>query len=419
MSRVRLPGNRTLRVRIAVSFVNRLLDSMVTSFMAIYLASAFGAASAGLLIFAVVGLGVLAMLVGGHIADKHGRKRTLLLAEAGMAASFAVMAVAVAASRTPALLVYGGYLVNRLAASMALPASDAMIVDVTTPQTRKQAYAVNYWAVNLALATGSLLGAWLYVGHFTAMLTGAAVCATGVLLTTVFLIRETRPATTTVAATPHEFFSGYRAVLRDRRFVRFTAAATLTLAIEFQLVNYVGVRLASDMPPQDLFPAAGLTVHVTGVQMLGLLRAENTVLVVLLALFSRRLFRRLPDRFALYFGVALFVGGYLVLAVSNTGWLLMVAGFVYTVGELMNVPVKQALLADMVPDTARTRYLAAYNLNIRFAQIVAALFITIGSVVPPYGMAVLYAVIGVAIVMQYRSVLAPPRPAERMEEHTG
>jgi DHA1 family multidrug resistance protein B-like MFS transporter len=397
--------NPTLRIRVVVGFVNRLMDSMITSFMAIYLAFTFGIAIAGVLMFAVVSFGVVGMLVGGHISDKRGRRRTLLMAEFATFAMFTLMAAAHSSWWASAVTVYIGFLLNKFAASVALPANDAMIVDVTTPETRKQAYTIVYWATNLALAIGALLGAWLYNGHFTSMLAAAATGTAGIVLTTFFLIQETRPQPSAQAAPAtsvlREFVSGYHLVLRDNTFIRFMIAATLTLAIEFQLINYVGIRLARDMPAQNL-----LTVHVDGVEMLGILRAENTILVVVLALFSHMLFRKLSDRCGLYLGTALFACGYMVLAVSNTGWVLMVAGLVFTIGELMNVGVKQALLANMVPDTARTRYMAVYNLNIRVAQMIAALFITLGSVIPPWGIALFYGAFGLIIIQQYRVILA-------------
>ncbi|WP_370942128.1 MFS transporter [Amycolatopsis sp. cg5] len=383
----------TLRIRIGVGFVNRLLDSMITSFMAIYLAFRFGIAVAGILMFVVVSLGVIGMLVGGHISDTRGRRATLLLAEFGGFASFALMAVADASSAT--LLVYAGYLVNKFAASLALPANDAMIVDVTTPEDRKQVYTMNYWATNLALAIGGLLGGFLYNGHFTLLLGGAAACTAGVFAVTYFLISESKPSEAVVApraSVLREFSAGYRLVLRDAMFIRFMVAATLIMAIEFQLVNYVGVRLSHDLP--------------NGVEILGILRAENTALVVVLALFSHLLFRRLSDKVRLYAGVGLFTAGYMVLAVSNTGWVLLIAGAVFTVGELMNVPVKQAMLANMVPDQARTRYMAVYNLNIRVAQMLAAGCITLGALVPPWGIALLYGLAGLVVVAQFRVLLA-------------
>ncbi|SDG48862.1 MFS transporter, DHA1 family, multidrug resistance protein B [Lentzea fradiae] len=399
----------SLRIRIGVGFVNRLVDSMITSFMAVHLALAWGVAAAGVLLIAVVALGVVGMLVGGHVADLHGRRRTLLAAEAGAAVTFGVMALADSPVLASALLVYLGYLVNKFAASVALPANDAMIVDLTSPETRKGVYTINFWATNLALAIGALVGAALY-SRFAVVLALASAATLAVLATTYFLIAETKPDSDVVrdkpqgvAAVLREFGEGYRLVLRDKTFLRLMVAGTLTLAIEFQLVNHIAVRLATDFPEQRLLP--GLPA-VDGVGMIGLLRAENTILVVVLALFSAVLFRKVTDRTGLYLGTALFVGGYAVLAVSDSGWVLMVAGVVFTVGELMSVPVKQALLANLVPDHSRTRYMAVYNLNIRVAQGLAAACITLGAVVPAWAMAALYLALGVVIVRQYRAVLA-------------
>lgn len=406
----------SLRVRIGVGFVNRLVDSMITSFMAVHLALAWGVAAAGVLLIAVVALGVAGMLVGGHVADLHGRRRTLLVAEAGAAVTFGVMALADSPVLSSALLVYLGYVANKFAASVALPANDAMIVDLTSPETRKGVYTINFWATNLALAIGALVGAALY-SRFAVVLAVAAGATLAVLATTYFLIAETKPDTGVprdrpqgVLALLREFGEGYRLVLRDRTFLRLMVAGTLTLAIEFQLVNHIAVRLATGFPAQQLLPWAPA---VDGVGMIGLLRAENTILVVVLALFSAVLFRGVSDRTGLYLGTALFAGGYAVLAVSTSGWVLMAAGLVFTVGELMSVPVKQALLANLVPDHSRTRYMAVYNLNIRVAQGLAAGCVTLGAVLPAWGMAALYLVLGAVIVWQYRFVLAGRPAAEQ------
>lgn len=399
---------RTLRIRIGVGFVNRLMDSMITSFMAIYLAFTYSVALAGAMMFVVVSLGVVGMLVGGHVSDTRGRRATLLVAELATFVTFGVMALGNSAWVASPLVVYLAYLVNKFAASVALPANDAMIVDVTTPEIRKGVYTVNFWATNVALAVGALLGALLYDGHFTLMLAIAAAGTFGVTASTFLWIPETRPeraGTEPKASALREFAAGYRLVLRDLMFIRLMVAGTLVLAIEFQLINYVGVRLAMELPEQRLLEFGSWAVRVDGPEMLGILRAENTTLVVVLALFSHVLFRRVSDKVGLYLGTALFVAGYMVLAVSNSGWLLMAAGFVFTVGELMSVPIRQTLLANMVADHSRTRYMAVYNLNIRVAQMIAALCITLGSHISPWGMAAFYGALGLIILQQYRVVL--------------
>ncbi|GIH50189.1 MFS transporter, DHA1 family, multidrug resistance protein B [Microbispora rosea] len=408
-----------LRVRIAVGFLQRLLDSMVMSFMAIYLAFEYGVAVAGVLVVTVMVLGVVGTLAGGHMSDARGRRRTLLLGETGVCVTFALMAVADSPAWHSPALVYCGYLVNKFAASFAMPANDAMILDVTTPESRKLVYTINYWSINLALAFGALLGGFLYNGHFTLLLTLAAAGTVAIAAATYFLIAETKPEETEqglgetgATAGPRgsilrDFANGYRLVLQDRAFGRLLVAATLFMSIELQLINYIGVRLARDLPAQNLLSIGSWSIRVDGVEMLGILRAENTVLVVALALVAHLVLRRVPDRVRMYAGAGLFTAGYMVLAVSDTGWVLLVAALVLTVGELMDVPVRQALLADMVPAASRTRYMAVYNLNIRVALVVASLCITVGSVLPPWGMAALYGVFGLVIIWQYHAILTP------------
>ncbi|MBI1757921.1 MAG: MFS transporter [Actinobacteria bacterium] len=413
-----------LRLRIGVGFVQRLVDSMVTSFMAIYLAGRFGVAAAGGLVVAAMSIAVVGTLLGGHVADVWGRRPTLLLGEAVAAVSFAVMGLAQSSGPGgAALVVFLAFAVNKFAAGFAVPANDAMIIDVSTPESRKLVYTINYWAVNLALAIGALLGGFLYGTHLAGLLFGAAASMALALATTVFALTETKPDGPTLPAeTDHgqrpasaskRPRQGYRDVLTDRLFARFVLAVTLAMTIEFQLVNWIGVRLSFDFPTQRLVSVDGWTLRVDGVRMLGLLRAENTILVVLLAFVLHRAFRGVPDRVRMQLGIVLFVAGYMVYAVSDSGWVLLAAGLVLTVGELMDSPVRQAMLAGLIPTHARPRYMAVYALNIRVALVAAALCISLGSVLPAWGMSVLYCLLGVAIVSQYRVLLArtPARAA--------
>ena len=98
------------------------------------------------------------------------------------------------------------------------------------------------------------------------------------------------------------------------------------------------------------------------------------------------------------------------LAVTNTAWVLLLAVVVLTVGELMNTPVQQGLLAELAPDEGRPRYMAAYYLHIRFGQVVNSLLISLSAVLATQGMAGIYLIFGVVIIMQYRVILAR-RPA--------
>jgi DHA1 family multidrug resistance protein B-like MFS transporter len=394
-----------------VGLVERALSTIITPLMAIFLAQEVGTALAGLLILLSIGVAVLASLAGGLVADRYGRRVPLLIGTAGTALAFAGMAVASSSLWHSAIGVFGFYVVNVALSNFALPANEAMIVDVTSSEQRKGVYTLQYWSVNVALALGALVGGFLYSGYFAAMLAIAAGIAAVAALVSLRFLTETIPgrAADRDGALEHltGLLRGYQEAVRAPMFRRVVLGMTVWLGLEMQLTGYVAVRLAEDMPDRQQFLAIGSwPLNLNGVELLGILRAENTLLIVLLALFSERLLRRLPDPPRVYIGIALFAIGTATLAVSSVVGALVLAVAVLTLGELMHIPVMQAMVADLVPEDARTRYLALFKLSIQGGMIIAAIGLTAGAVIPPAGMAVAFIALAALIVGLYRPVLA-------------
>ncbi|MFD5824393.1 MFS transporter [Lentzea sp. NPDC060358] len=395
-----------LRLRIAVAFVERTLTTIITPLMAIYLADEVGTARAGLLIGAAVVLAVVASLAGGPVADGRGRRVPLLVGTAGTAVAFLGMAAASSPWWGSAAAVFAFYALNSVVSNFALPANEAMIVDVTPARHRKAVYTLQYWTVNAALAAGAVVASFLYSGYFTAMLTVAAAIAGVAALVSLRYLTETRPETD---GRPRfgALLRGYADAVKDRAFLRLVAGMTLWLGLETQLIGYIGVRLAQAFPQRREWLVLGpWHVHLTGVEVLGVLRAENTLLIVALAVLSGRLTRGLADRPRVHLGIALFTAGTVVLALGTDLVVLMAAVLVLTVGELLHIPVVQAMLAGLVPDDARTRYMAVFKLDVQGGLLLSAAGISAGTVLPPWAMAAAFCVLGALIVTSYRPVLA-------------
>lgn len=402
--------HRNVRVRIGLAFVHKLIDAMILTFIAIYLAAKVGIATTGALILLFAAFAVFGMLLGGHLSEKWGRRPVLIVGDLVGTAFLVLMTVAYFAEWGP-LAVYFSYAIVKFGTNMALPANDSTIIDVTPPEDRKYVYTVNYWVINVALGSGALLGGFLYGSHFGAVILGGAIGMGFALLVTVLLVAETKPDPAAAAAPAKlrgaaQFVEGYKVVLADSTFRRLIIVATLVLTLEGQLSTAIGIRLSNDFGVQHVFGFG----DVHGVQMLGVLKAVNTILVVLLALQVNKLLRQMPDRVRVYAGIALYAGGFAVLALTNTAWVLLLAVVVLTIGELMNAPVQQGLLAELAPDQGRPRYMAAYYLHIRFGQVVNSLLVSLSAVLATQGMAAIYLIFGVVILMQYRVILAR-RPA--------
>ncbi|MCQ6546878.1 MFS transporter, partial [Bacillus wiedmannii] len=167
-------------------------------------------------------------------------------------------------------------------------------------------------------------------------------------------------------------------------------ASLCLMSIELQLANYISVRLSNEFKSQSIFNL----FNFNGVEMYGLLRTENTLLVVILAFIVERITRNIDDSKRLSSGAIIFTLGYMIVGISNNVWLLIIATFVFTIGEMMYVPVKQTLLSVLIDESARTQYMAVYSLHFRFALIVASFSITLGGFISSIGMAVFYALLG-------------------------
>lgn len=414
-----------IRIRVIESFISSFASNMIFPFMAIYFTERFGVTTTGFLSTITVVSGLLAGLYGGYYADRIGRKKLMMLGESLRFVAFLVMMLANsplldARGLTPSIITFIMMILNTVCWGLSGPASEAMVIDVTLPEDRTYIYGLFYWINNLSIAIGGILGAFLFSTHrFTLFVFLTSVSLVSVLLVTFFIKESYFPARThpetdsTLAVKPTRFslqvlgdlFKNYQLVLRDRMFVYYLLGCVLSVAIEFQMSGYIGVRLAHEMPKQILNMGSHLSISFDGIRILGILRTENTLLVVLFATAVTLLMSRYSRRLALFGGLFLYTLGYSVIGFSNQPLLLVFAMLIATIGELMNTPIKQAMLGDLAPDHARSSYLAASGLIYQLANLMASLGISLGAIVPSYGMSFLYLCMGLTSMFLFRALL--------------
>lgn len=421
--------HRNVKLRIGVGFVRKFLDIMLAPLMVIHFSHLYGAATAGLMTFAIAVAVVGCTFIGGHMSDTLGRRPTLLLGEIGSAAALFLLALANSPWWHSGTVTFCCYLLSTSLFGIAVPANDAMMVDISTQKTREQIYTINYWSINLAFLLGSLVGGFAFGAFFFQLLLGAAVLAGVIALITLVAISETAPSNRTGTARGprargwlRSLLGGYTTALRDSVLARLVLSALLIRSVEIQISYYIAVRLSTDFERQQLLSFGPWRPTVDGVEMLGILRAANTLIVVCLALFAAWLFGRLSDRQRIFGGIVLFTAGYMVWGASNAPWLLLAAAVVLTVGEIMSVPIRQVLLADLVPADDRSRYMAVYQINVQLGMVVASLCLALGVLIPAVGMSLLFGLFGLGALLIYWSLFrerdaraAVPQPAAVQE----
>lgn len=411
------------------------VQAMTFPFMAIYFARSMGETITGVLLTLSVVASMFSSALGGYYADKIGRKRLMVFSEAVFLLAYLVMAFANSPWLNSPMLTFVAFFVTNVCWGVYGPADEAMLLDVTTVENRQLMYAIFYWITNLTMAVGASIGAFLFDSFRFFLFAAMAIVILGTLLTTVFLIEETY--------IPHPYnpypdaqdggevrlengslrpgrgvniIHNYIAVLKDGPFVRYVLAGMLVMAVEFQLSNYIGIRLSQTVPKQSLFQFQQFVLHIDGVKLLGFLQTENTVLVVLFAGLAARVASRFSDKKVLTLGILPNVIGYSVMTVTSQPFLLMIAMLFATIGEVTAVPVRQAYLGDLAPSTARSSYVAVNGMTFSASRVLSSLGVMLGAVAPSWMVGLVSLTVGVTGLLLYHSVVSPALARRELPE---
>lgn len=310
--------------------------------LALYLTGGLGLspALAGLVVSCYGAGGLCAGLLGGVAADGWGRRRTILLSLVGGA----VAVVGLGLSRSvPVVALWAGLL--GLLGEMYRPAVGAMVADLVPAPVRGRAYAHIYWANNLGFAVAPAAAA--LVAQISYLLLFLIDGVTMLLYAAVVFrwVRESGVHAAGPAAPP---LSGLGTVLRDRIFLAL-CGLTLPLAILlWQSASSLPLALRAQGMAQATF---------------GLVIASNGVLIILLQPFAVRWVERVSRRRVLP-GAALLVGlGFAAHALVRAPWAHAAVVALWTLGEILLVPVLAGIVADLAPGAWRGRYQGLFTMT--------------------------------------------------------
>ncbi|WP_149181351.1 MFS transporter [Streptomyces sp. TRM49041] len=321
------------------TLVNRT-GAFVLTFLSLFLTQELGFSGwyAGLVI-ALHGLGGIAgSPLGGMLSDRWGRRPTMVTGHLAAAACAAALAVVTSPWAVAAVVLLMG-----VAMQSVRPAIGATIADQVPEHDRRRAYALNYWALNLGFAiaaTGG--GAALFLGYRTLFL--AEAVATALCALVVFLrLPETRPE-----VRPREDGKGSDGqrvtmldVLRDGPF-RTLVLLSLLVCTVFS-TPWVGLPLT--MTSKGLDPDA-----------YGVVIAVNGVVIVAFQLLVNRITEKRSTVALLVVSSLLFAAGTGATALAGTPLMFALTVVVWTVGEMVYIPVSAAATARLAPEHARGRY---------------------------------------------------------------
>ncbi|MHB9863535.1 MFS transporter [Streptomyces sp. YIM S03343] len=322
------------------TLVNRL-GGFVVVFLSLYvtLERGYSASLAGFVTTLYGVGGAVGAVGGGVLADRLGRRVTLLGAQLLSALTTGALAFAqdrVAIAVTACLVGVAG--------NASRPVVQAVVADVVTPEARVRAFSLTYWAVNIGVAvSAALAGALAQHGYLLLFLGESAVtalCALTVYLT----VPETRPdPARRPDADPPERAGDSRP---RRRFLAFAAVTFL-----------VGLLM------QEVSTALPLTMTQAGhtARDYGLVISLNGLLVVMLQLPAGRITARYGPTGPLVAGALLLGAGLGLTGVAASLEVYALTVVIWTVGEIVLVPTAMATATELVPGRAQGRYQGAYS----------------------------------------------------------
>lgn len=345
--RERLP--KGIRLLIAARAVNRL-GAFSLSFLTVLISTDFGvsAATAGL-VSAAFGLATVpSRLFGGYLADRLGRRRTILLGLTGCAV--AQLGIAAAGS-LPVIAVFAVLL--GLVFELFEPPSQAMIADGVRAADRTRAYSLLNAALAAAGMGAGLIAAsvgrwdlrWLFVVDALTCLACAVIIG--------LVVPPDGPRRG--RATPVTSSSAWR----DPALLAMLGCGTLLALIYMVIMILLPLAL----------PAYGLQAADAGF----LFTVSALTIIAGQPLLRLRPVAALPPAAGLAAGAAFMAAGLAGYALAPALPALAVATVVWSVGDLLIMGRAYAIVAGLAPPDARGRYLAVFGTSWGFATVAAPL----------------------------------------------
>ncbi len=354
------------------TLVNRIA-SFVVIFLAFYLTQerGFSETFTGLVIGVQGGGSAIGVLIGGVLADRWGRRSTLVTGHLGTGVALVGLGLS-----SSAVAIVGWALALGVVSNMVRPAFAAMMVDVVPPKDRIRAFSLNYWAINLGFSVSALLaGLVAQVDYLLLFLLDAGT--TLITATIIFVkVAETRPRRAPVSPAAVDAVppgsapaggdqaepltaprpDGLLTVLKDRVFLSFVCLNLLTAVIFMQHLSSLPIAMQRD----------GLAPSVYGSVI-----AINGALIVFGQLVVPRLLVGHARSRVLALSALITGSGFGLTAFATGTWLYAVTVLIWTVGEMANSPTNSAVIADLSPGHLRGRYQSVFSLSFSVAALVA------------------------------------------------
>ncbi len=339
---------RKFWVVVAAAFVDRVGGTMLFPFFSLYVTQKFqiGMTQAGVLLGVYSLSGFVGNMVGGALTDRFGRKSILLF---GLVFS-ALSAISLGLANRLWMMYALGIMVGLLS-DIAGPAWQAMIADILPENQRAEGFGILRVTANLSWIAGPTVAGLLASRSFMLLFGMDAVTS---LITAAIILRfipETMHRTAEAGQpemTMLDSLGGYTKVFKDGLFIAYIAAMALMTVVYVQMYSTLSVYLRDN--------------HGINPQQYGFLLTSSAVTVVLLQFWVTRRIKNAAPMLMMALGAFFYMIGFSMFGFVGAFALFALAIVLITVGEMIALPVSQALASNFAPEDMRGRYMAVFGM---------------------------------------------------------
>lgn len=290
-------------------------------------------------------------VAGGRLADKYGVEKLFLISlslPALCLVGFATIANYIVLCFISAIAGLGWALFNST--------NQSLISTHSPEETYSKVFSYRYWFFNLGGTIGPLLGAYMGSGRSALpilLFSGVLLCLT-IILAVVFR-RDARKLSPSFKQDNQNTEEGYnfsgviKVIIHDKVLIPLVLSYFFMFAIEAQRDVTVVQYLANNF--------------IDGVGLFAKLIALTTVIIVIFQPIAGKLLDRMSHSQAFMIGSILYSLGPLFFVFSSTHLHWYISISIFTFGEILVAPKRQALIAKIAKKELRTTYFSVSNMG--------------------------------------------------------
>ena len=366
--------SRPMWVLFFVQVINRIGD-FVAPFMTLFLTRKLGlsTAEAGFWVTLTIVSGLAGIMVSGRFSDRQGRKPVLL-------ASMVLSAIPIGVAGFFADQFWIVWLLVAMSffQGMVRPVIAALIADLTTADERKDAYALNYLGINIGVAAGPMIAAFLFERSIRWLFWADALTTFAAIALISLFIPFMNPRAIKDSQTGNH---------EEKSEEGSSVAAFLARPL---LVGFCLLLMADNFMYAQTHFALPLS---TAAMTYGTLMSFNAIIVVTVTPVMNFLTRRQNPITSMIAGSILYAAGFGILVFPFTLPVLFLSTLTWTLGEILFSINTGVYMAAKTPQNLRGQFQAYREFITSFGRMAGPFFG--GLVTAAFGIHALWLVVGI------------------------